>query len=108
MEGKTCDRCGYELTGLDVQGRCPECGGYYDSWSGEGIGGGPMESVKRGDWVVRLFQAICLAFLAVVMVGLGVLFNWKSGETLPLIFMGAIGAIFLASSISIGISLKRK
>lgn len=108
MEGKTCDRCGYELTGLDVQGRCPECGGYYDSWSGEGIGGGPMESVRRGDRVVRLFQTICLAFLAVAMVGLGVLFSWKSGAALPLIFMGVIGAIFLASAISIGISLKRK
>ena len=108
MDGKTCSRCGYELTGLEAEGRCPECGGYYDSWSGEGVGGGPMESVRRGDWVVRLMQSIGLLILALALIGLGVLFNRRSGDTLPLIFLSVVAAIFLAMAVSIAASLKKK
>lgn len=108
MAGKTCGHCGYELTGLDVQGRCPECGGYYDNWSGEGVGGGPMEGLRRGDRVVRLFQLVGLVFLSVVVMGIGALYAWRSGEKGPLIFTGVIAGLFLATAATIGWSLRRK
>lgn len=108
MAGKTCGHCGYELTGLEAEGRCPECGGYYDSWSGEGVGGGPMESVRRGDWVVRLMQSIGLFILALAIMGLGSLFSWRSGDKTPVIFGGVIAVIFLAMSVTIAVSLKKK
>ena len=33
----TCRRCGYDLTGLPRQGRCPECGLVYDLDRGVGV-----------------------------------------------------------------------
>jgi hypothetical protein len=38
-DGTPCPRCGYELTGLDPQGRCPECGS-------------PVELALRPDYLV--------------------------------------------------------
>ncbi len=108
IDGKQCGRCGYDLTGLDFEGRCPECGGNYSSWSGDGIAGGVMDKHRRGEWVVRLFQTIGLVFLALALVGLGVLFHLKNGLMMPIVMTSVVALIFLAMAVNIGLSLRRR
>jgi len=108
MTGKQCEKCGYELTGLNTEGRCPECGTFYNAWSGEGIGGGPMQGYRRGDWAVRLFQTLALVFAALVLLGIGAVLSWKaSWKASPLIFTGFLAAICLASAVATGLSLRK-
>ncbi len=108
ITGKSCGGCGYDLTGLDVQGVCPECGCYHDAWTGEGIAvKGVMEKHRRGDWVVRLFQTLGLLFMALFTLGLGALFSWKAQNYRPMILTGVLAAMFLASAVATGLSLRR-
>ncbi len=105
---RQCRRCGYELTGLDIQGRCPECGNLYDGWSGQGLSGGPTEAVERGDRVVKLMQAIGLAAMALFVVGIGALFAWRSDRVAPLVFAGVFGMLFLIGAVSTAWTLLKK
>jgi hypothetical protein len=107
ITGKSCEGCGYDLTGLEMQGTCPECGRYRDAWSGEGLAGGVMDKHRRGDWVVRLFQTLGLLFLGVVILGIGALLSWKSGHYKPLIPTAAISSLCLVSAVFTGLSLRR-
>lgn len=108
MSGKFCGHCGYDLTGLEFQGRCPECGGYYDHWSGEGIrGSGPIEKHRRGDWVVRLLQTLGLVILALGCLGLGALSYRSTGSVGAMVLTGVLAVIFLISALVTGLSLRR-
>lgn len=107
ITGKSCGRCGYDLTGLENQGLCPECGSYHDAWSGEGLAGGVMDKHKRGDWVVRLFQTLGLVVFAMIIIGIGALLSWKSGNPKALILTGVVSLLFLASAVITGLSLRR-
>jgi hypothetical protein len=107
MTGKSCGRCGYDLTGLDFQGRCPECGGIFDNWTGEGIGGGPMTKHQRGDWVVRLLQTIGLVVCALGVEALGGYYAYKTDGPGPLVLTTVVALIFLAMAVNIGLSLRR-
>jgi len=108
ITGKSCGRCGYDLTGLDLQGTCPECGCYHDAWTGEGIAlGAAMDKHRRGDWAVRLFQTLGLLFLAAAILGLGALFSWKAGNLRPLGFTGVVALMCLAGAVMTGLSLRR-
>ena len=108
IDGKHCLRCGYDLTGLDFVGRCPECGRNYDHWTGEGIAGGIMDKHRRGEWVVRLFQSIGLVLLALVIVGIGILYWYKAGLMLPIVMTSIVAAVFLAMAVNVAIPLFRR
>jgi hypothetical protein len=108
ISGKSCRRCGYDLTGLDFQGRCPECGCYHDALSGEGIGGGVMDRHRRGDRVVTLLWTVGLLLAAVVMVAVGLMVWLKTGRSGTLIATAAVSLLFLASSVVGGLSLLRR
>ncbi len=105
--GKRCEKCGYDLTGLEPEGLCPECGAYRDAWSGKGIAGRGMEAQKRGDQVVRVFQVLVLLFLAVVSLVLGSVYTWKSKSYSPLIITGIVALLFFMSAVVAGLSLWR-
>ena len=108
MTGKLCDRCGYELTGLTEEGRCPECGGYYDVWKGEGIGGGLVDRNRRGDQVVEVIKALGLVFAAIVILAIGAVYTWKTGGLGPVILTGVVSVIFLITAVVTGLSLRRR
>ena len=103
--GKQCGKCGYDLTGLEAEGLCPECGEYRDAWSGRGIASQMMQKHQRGDWAVRLFQALGLAFLSISCLGLGSLYAWKAQNYSPLILTGVCAMMFFISTLMMGISL---
>ncbi len=106
--GKTCEQCGYDLTGLDPEGLCPECGAYRDAWSGKGIAGRGADQLRRGDWLVRLFKVLVLLFLAALSVGLGVMYWSKSGSYTPLVLTGMVSLLFVVSAVVAGVSLFRR
>ena len=108
IDGRQCIRCKYDLTGLDFVGRCPECGRPYDAWSGEGLTGGVMDKHRRGEWVVRLLQAIGLVFAALLIVGIGVLYWYKNGLMTPIVLTGVVALVFLAMAVNIGLSLRSR
>ena len=104
---KSCERCGYDLTGLAYEGRCPECGSYFDAWSGEGVADGARDKLRRNDWVIRLFQMLGLLFLAVLILAIGALYSWKSNSYTPIIFTGVVSSLFPVSAVVTGVSLRR-
>lgn len=108
MTGKSCVHCGYELTGLSKEGRCPECGGYYDVWKGEGIGGGLTDRNRRSDQVVKVIQTLGLVFAALVISGIGAVYTWKTGGLGPVILCGGVSVIFLISAVVTALSLRHR
>ena len=58
-ESVACAACGYDLTGVGWEGRCPECGGGYDKSSDRGVvrgGAGKLTPHERGDRLVVLLK----------------------------------------------------
>jgi hypothetical protein len=108
IHDKSCRACGYELNGLGPQGSCPECGAAYDIETVEGVSGGVMDKHLRGQWMVKLCQALGLAFTAVVLLAAGVLLSWLKGNHAALIFLGSVSVIFLVSAAVAGWSLRRR
>ncbi len=52
---RPCSECGYDLSGLGVRGKCPECGQVFNLLSGEGIGGTGRGKADRSlDLAARL------------------------------------------------------
>ncbi len=105
---KPCRNCGYDLTGLEIQGRCPECGGYYDGWSGEGLGGGLMDKHERGDFVMGVMKVAGLVVVALLILGLGALASWNVGKPGSLILTGVVSLILLTGAVVSGLSLRRR
>jgi len=108
IHDKCCRGCGYELNGLGPVGNCPECGGAYDLYSGEGVAGGVMDRHQRGEWVVTLLQTLGLLLGAGFLLVVGALLWWFKGNYTAMIFLGLIAVIFLLSAVATGWSLKRR
>ena len=56
LEDRFCHRCGYNLRGLEVEGRCPECGlAVRESLGSDSLrtaDRGWLRTVRRGWWLV--------------------------------------------------------
>jgi hypothetical protein len=52
-----CSQCGYDLTGLSLTGRCPECGHAYDVFSGGGLRRAES-GYQRGDRIAARLRTI--------------------------------------------------
>ncbi|MEX0775741.1 MAG: hypothetical protein WD042_08525 [Phycisphaeraceae bacterium] len=57
---KQCGKCGYDLTGLEPVGRCPECGQEYDVPARKGIYDTASHQ-RHLEWVLRRIRTILLA-----------------------------------------------
>lgn len=91
-----CAACGYDLTGVGWEGRCPECGGFYDKSNARGIvrgGGGPLTPHERGDRVVAMVKVggyAALGFAGLLWGGIASLSSPMPARPLALgIFAGA-------------------
>lgn len=81
QDGARCGSCGYDLSGLGIEGRCPECGQTFDRISGEGLkpdarsgrsfGEGAAERHRRGDRLVRQLGALFMGALALATLACG-------------------------------------
>ena len=68
MQSTQCHHCGYDLTGLNPGGDCPECGKRYDKLSRYQVSHRPVHPI------VRYWKAIFLAVVTfLILVGGGLL-----------------------------------
>ena len=97
-ETMACAACGYDLTGVGGEGRCPECGGFYDKHSGRGIGTGAGfgDACARGDRVVAQVKVAVYGVLGVGCLAWGGLASLSSASPawpliLGVLFAGGFG-----------------
>lgn len=76
-----CARCGYDLTGLPILGRCPECGDPYNLGTGMGALDVRMDAIRRGEWLVKRFRTLGLAGGAALCLALGAAFHRFNGKS---------------------------
>ena len=89
----SCVNCGYDLQGLPLQGRCPECGQPFDIASGRGLKSPLSERAERGDRVVLWFKVGSLAGLAVAILLIGAMMALRSPlPARPLSIAGILAA----------------
>lgn len=82
-----CGRCGYNLRGLELRGRCPECGA--PAW--QSLGDDTLASADE-PWLHRLQAgaATCnAAFIAAITLGIAIPFLRSAGGTGLLLLLGA-------------------
>ncbi len=68
-DNNVCGKCGYDLTGIAMRGRCPECGNMYDRRRGLGIKLMPTAE-QRGDQLMKLIRTIALTLATLVVIAL--------------------------------------
>ncbi|MEM0915574.1 MAG: hypothetical protein AAGB29_13235 [Planctomycetota bacterium] len=86
-----CAECGYELTGLNHAGQCPECGAAFDVGSGIGVSSGVSRRNERGDLLMKRIRTIVLALITLGIVGLTAVIAWANQSSKPIIW----GALFV-------------
>ncbi len=90
MHSDSCHHCGYDLTGLSRQGRCPECGRPYDADS-------TYRSTHRGEHPLSRYAApIGLGALALLILVCGGLLSLAAknpgGMVIITLFVAALPA----------------
>ncbi len=94
-----CGQCGYDLTGLDSRGRCPECGELYDMDH-------PSEGWFEYEQTIRRrllrWRTIVLGLLALAILSCGGISRIITGDLNQffwmLMLLGAIGLLCTAVS----------
>jgi hypothetical protein len=66
-----CANCDYDLAGLGIVGRCPECGQPFDRQSGRGLTTDISKAMKRGDAIVFWVGIGFMLLLALLLITLG-------------------------------------
>ncbi|MEX0744257.1 MAG: hypothetical protein WD118_01535 [Phycisphaeraceae bacterium] len=93
----TCSHCGYELTGLETQGRCPECGRYFDHTTREGVSQPPTRLDRSRLWLDKHLRTTVIGvvggIMLVVFATLLVLASTPTARTMPL--LGVLAAAWL-------------
>ncbi len=102
-----CAACGYDLTGVAWQGRCPECGGGYDKSSAQGVvrggqgllGGDDLTPSQRGErlmvWV-KLGSYAALGGICLLWGGIASSGSLQPARPLALGLLGAAAFGFAA------------
>lgn len=94
--GRRCHRCGYDLTGLMVEGHCPECGDVILSVAPNADNG----ALKRlPTWYLRAlgctFSALAIAGALIIVAQAMVVAQFSAGQSLPKIVTYLIQAVAL-------------
>jgi hypothetical protein len=100
-QGKTCSRCRYELTGLSDRGHCPECGQYFDVFSGEGFASREGESYRRSERLLNRMRTLALAGVAVIALVIGALVSLVAVHPARPIWIGlAVALLFTLAAVT--------
>ena len=100
LDPPICGKCGYDLSGLGRQGRCPECGTVFNLATGKGVRSA-SDAMRRGDRLVRRLRTIACALFGVAMLACAGCLQWvrPTGRS---IWIGGVfaGMAFLAAVVS--------
>jgi len=97
-----CSNCGYELLGLPRQGRCPECGQYYNMLSGEGTKGTEAAEEKLS-FIFRRIRTVVLGLMTLASVGCGSCLSFyvlQNNNNKPFGISLVIGGLLLLATIA--------
>ena len=99
--GPACAQCGYELTGLQRYGKCPECGSFYDMQVGTGLVSSKAERMQRTDRLLARIRTILLVLAAIAVMGCGGLATLvANNKSKPLAIAGVIAFLFLFAAVT--------
>lgn len=92
LDNTICAKCSYDLTGLPLEGRCPECGHPFDRQRGLGVKVMPTAE-ERGDRLMKIIRTVALT-LATLFVMLITVVLWAIGYP-KVIGIGLITSLIL-------------
>lgn len=90
-----CGKCGYDLTGLAIVGRCPECGNEYDGHTRAGMASHAAQRQAKLDRVLARVRTVCLlgvALMAMMCAGVVTFTGW--GDPARAFSVGLLIALF--------------
>ncbi|MCX5660058.1 MAG: hypothetical protein NTW19_10095 [Planctomycetota bacterium] len=95
-----CRKCGYDLTGLNDVGRCPECGNPFNSKSGKGMRSSDKEDMYYADRIFRRARTLSLVGFAALVLACGGWVQWlvQGGRAFGVAV--AVGLLFLLAALT--------
>ena len=103
-----CDKCRYNLLGLQAIGTCPECGNPYDRGSGLGIQSSANARLQKNERILRRFKiAFYFSISAITMMIGGILAVFSDSPGKPLIIAGLCACVLAMPAILALLPVKR-